>query len=228
MRLCSRREECLIAADVDTFGNPNCAGRKYLKVTYSCVDSKLLLGTSDRETSTEEIIHTTSFPAWVRGLDHSVQNNHRFRFDVKTPTEPSNSFHLEMQSDEEDNDSSKPTNQKFVNFLSGWVSARKYVENNKQKFILYLAVSLSVGIIAFLTVLGVRLFVIRRPRNSSKLDITPDTEDQFFSDSDLEQFDPPEDLPPAPPVTTTLRRHDSDAQPRAPITTGPELNHYFS
>lgn len=61
------------------------------------------------------------------------------------------------------------------------------------------------------------------------LQITPETEDQFFSDSDLEQFEPPEPLPlPVNNYTASMKRKDSDVLPRAPVNTGKDLNHYFS
>ncbi|GBN77635.1 hypothetical protein AVEN_168183-1 [Araneus ventricosus] len=103
---------------------------------------------------------------------------------------------------------------------------------NKDKLVLYLTISLAIGFLVFITFLAGRFVITRleggRGGSSSKFNITPETEDQFFSDSDLEHFEPPDPLPPPPPLnyTASMKRKDSEAAPRAPIDPGSD--HYFS
>ncbi|XP_015922330.1 protein eva-1 homolog C isoform X2 [Parasteatoda tepidariorum] len=235
-RICSGKENCSLLADTLTFGDPMCKGRKHLKVKYSCVE-KMVLVKQSISMSSGESIETTSFPGWFRGKDQSMkQPNHWPRNYIGRTTESSDLLKSEMQSDEVPIDyyktGSTTEKRKIVGFMSGWVSAHKYVQGNKDKFILYTTVSLGVGFLLFITVLAGRLFMNRMRTKSDDdnvIHITPETEDQFFSDSDLDQFEPPEPLPlPVNNYTASMKRKDSDVLPRAPINTGRDLNHYFS
>ncbi|KAK8760751.1 hypothetical protein V5799_027979 [Amblyomma americanum] len=49
-----------------------------------------------------------------------------------------------------------------IGFVTEWVAAYKFVQANKEKFILYLTLSLGCGVVAFLAVLSARLYVLRR------------------------------------------------------------------
>ncbi|GBN28916.1 Protein eva-1 C [Araneus ventricosus] len=71
--LCSGKQNCSLRADDRTFGSPGCRGTKHLKVAYNCVE-RVLLRPAGRHPA-EEAIQTTSFPAWVRGVDHSAHSN---------------------------------------------------------------------------------------------------------------------------------------------------------
>ncbi|GFS32023.1 protein eva-1 C [Nephila pilipes] len=231
--ICAGKQNCSLKADDRTFGNPGCEGKKHLKVAYNCVGKALLLQPNRRPV--EESIQTTSFPAWARGIDQSSQNSYWPRvYDSASSTRPSDSSKLEMQSDEVPTNYKKETltgDQELVGFMSKWMSAHKYMTGNKDKLILYVSISLAIGFLVFVTVLAGRFVITRlETRRSSNFNITPETEDQFFSDSDLEQYDPPDPLPPPPILnyTASMKRHDSDASPRAPISPGNELNHYFS
>ena len=101
---------------------------------------------------------------------------------------------------------------------------------NKDRLILYVTLTMGVGLVVFATALIARFVMIHvQYKRNNKPEIIPVSDDQFFSDSDLEQYEPPDNLP--PPVinyTASLRRQSSDAQPRAPVADGSELNHYFS
>ncbi|XP_054715453.1 protein eva-1-like [Uloborus diversus] len=233
MRQCVGEQKCTVVANVSTFGSPHCAGRKHLKIAYSCVNGEILNTEFRGLTSEEEMIHTTLLPRmgtccgpsiWRQQEANSAQTVHPFK---SAPTEPSNLFKSEMQSDEvsSGDEQNKPTqNKQLVGFMSELMSARKYMEGNKHKLILYVSLSVAIGLIAFVSVLAARLYIIRM--RSRKDNLPPAPEDPFFSDSDLEQFDPP-DEPPVPTVSySTLRRHDSDAQPRTPITAADDK--YFS
>ncbi|CAL1279898.1 unnamed protein product [Larinioides sclopetarius] len=234
--LCSGKQNCSLRADDRTFGSPGCRGTKHLKVAYNCVE-RVLLRPAGRHPS-EETIQTTSFPAWARGVDHSAQSNlwpDSAGSDSSTPA--SDSSKLEMQSDEVPITNYKREalagDRELVGFMSKWMTAHKYMKGNKDKLVLYLSISLAIGFLVFVTVLAGR-FVITRLEGGGggssriKFNTTPETEDQFFSDSDLEHFEPPDPLPPPPPLnyTASMRRKDSEAAPRAPIDHGSD--HYFS
>ncbi|GIX82588.1 hypothetical protein CDAR_287811 [Caerostris darwini] len=231
--LCFRKQNCSLKADDRTFGNPGCKGTKYLKVSYNCVEKILLL--ESKEGTADGSVQTTSFPAWLRGVDHSVENIFwPNKYEAEAPTPPSDSSTPEMQSDEviKYHRETLTGDQELVGFMSKWMSAHKYMTGNKEKLILYVSISLAIGLLVFVTVLAGRFVITRlETRHNNKFDITPETEDQFFSDSDLEQFEPPDPLPPPPPImnyTASMKRHDSNASPRVPISPGNELNHYFS
>lgn len=237
VRQCNGHQRCVLTANTATFGEMKCIGRKHLKVTYSCVDSYLLKRPfSSTEKPNEETIHTTSFPGWVRAFDPPLLNSLQKQpneYALRT-TLPSNTFRSEMQSDEVPLDAGNQRqlegDQKVVGFMSEVMSAHKYMTGNKDKLILYVTLTMGLGILVFATVLIARFLVshIQYKRDSKPEVIQID--DQFFSDSDLEHYDPPDDHLPPPIVnyTASLRRQSSDAQPRAPVTDGSELNHYFS
>lgn len=95
---------------------------------------------------------------------------------------------------------------------------------------MYVTLTMGVGLVIFATVLIARFVIIHvQYKRNNRPEIVPVSDDQFFSDSDLEAYEPPDTLP--PPVinyTASLRRQSSDALPRAPVTDGSEHNHYFS
>ncbi|KAF8774790.1 Protein eva-1 like protein [Argiope bruennichi] len=230
--LCSGKQNCSLRADDKTFGSPGCRGTKHLKVAYNCVE-RVLLRLPGRHPA-EETIQTTSFPAWVRGVDPSAQSNlwpDSGSRDDSTPA--SDSSKLEMQSDEVPAINYKKEalagDQELVGFMSKWMTAHKYMKGNKDKLVLYLSISLAIGFLVFVTVLAGRFVItkLESNRRNNKFNITPETEDQFFSDSDLEHFEPPDPLPPPPlNYTASMRRKDSEVAPRAPINPGNE--HCFS
>ncbi|XP_055950125.1 protein eva-1 homolog C-like isoform X2 [Argiope bruennichi] len=129
--LCSGKQNCSLRADDKTFGSPGCRGTKHLKVAYNCVE-RVLLRLPGRHPA-EETIQTTSFPAWVRGVDPSAQSNlwpDSGSRDDSTPA--SDSSKLEMQSDEVPAINYKKEalagDQELVGFMSKWMTAHKYMK----------------------------------------------------------------------------------------------------
>lgn len=235
VRTCSGLPECSIEASTDVFGSPNCAVKKlkHLKLTYLCVDKDILNRLPSHKGEEKDVIYATSYPAWAGGVDHSTLYGYQsYSPQMKVASTPASSFNFEMQSDEvptENQDENGLRNSKLIGFMSKWISAYKYVSLNKDKLILYVAVTIGVGFLLFVTILLVRFIILRTgSRHSSKITITPDTDDQFFSDSDMEHYDPPERIASINHAASSLKRQDSDTQPRAPVSTGAEPNHYFS
>ncbi|KAH7938279.1 hypothetical protein HPB49_022028 [Dermacentor silvarum] len=124
-----------------------------------------------------------------------------------------------------------------VGFVTEWVAAYKFIRANKEKFILYVTLSVGCGVVAFLVVLSARLYVQRRRDRQRAKAKCSEPLSCSFDDSDGggggDQFD----------VTGTagrhahtievvryanrsgMRRQDSDTNPRAPMSRS--MNNYY-
>ncbi|KAL3222533.1 hypothetical protein MRX96_004988 [Rhipicephalus microplus] len=122
-----------------------------------------------------------------------------------------------------------------VGFVTEWVAAYKFIQANKEKFILYVTLSVGCGVVAFLVVLSARLYVQRRRDRQRAKAKCSEPLSCSFDDSDGggggDQFD----------VTggrhahtievvryanrSGMRRQDSDTHPRAPMSRS--MNNYY-
>ncbi|GIX72302.1 uncharacterized protein CEXT_744511 [Caerostris extrusa] len=138
---------------------------------------------------------------------------------------PQTTVKTDMQSDEnsgEEGDANSTTlegDQKVIGFLTEWVSAYNFIKENKEKFILYLTLSLSVALVAVLAILTTR-FYLRRARRmregaaaaAAKPPLPPDTAGgggiSPFGDecTDLDHFDSGVDVVRFA-ARSSLRRH---------------------
>lgn len=107
--------------------------------------------------------------------------------------------------------------------------------------ILYLSVSIAAGLVVLMLVVIIRLTIQkRRERKRAKLNITEPLPNGFCDDisdidqdiTDLSHSSPPRQDPSVAVVRytsrSTMRRQDSDTNPRAPITTRGQNNFYYS
>lgn len=104
------------------------------------------------------------------------------------------------------------------------------LSENKEKFILYVTLSLGVGVLLFLLVLTFRLYSQQqRQLKKAKLNISEPLPLTFDENcSDLDQYDPRQDQSVEVVRYTnmsTIRRQDSTSQPRAPLSHS--MNNYY-
>lgn len=272
MSSCHGRRKCSVGADVGTFGSPGCppGTRLFLKVVHTCVPKEVLkdldLGGSEESGKDQEDSDYTGFieepryvpPATVSPppdfyLPHfksSPTVKPQSAEDMKGMVDVQTTVKTDMQSDEnsgEDGDANTTAlegDQKVVGFLSEWVSAYNYIKENKGKFILYLSLSLSVGVVAFLAVLTAKYYVTRS-RNRQRRAKPPAPESPtmggcspFGEDcTDLDHFDNPNRIQDSGvevvryATRSSLKRaqaHQDDDEekgfPRAPVRA---LNNYY-
>ncbi|KAL1436558.1 hypothetical protein MTO96_049463 [Rhipicephalus appendiculatus] len=130
-----------------------------------------------------------------------------------------------------------------IGFITEWVAAYKFVKANKEKFILYVLLSLGCGVVAFLAVLSARLYAQRRRDDSPE----PETKcseplSGSFDECDgggggVDQVDASTGGSATRHAHTIevvryanrpgIRRHDSDTYPRAPVTRS-TTSYYYS
>ncbi|XP_067118715.1 protein eva-1-like isoform X1 [Centruroides vittatus] len=256
MSSCHGRRKCSIGADVGTFGNPSCpkGNSLFLKVVYTCVPREILkdldLGGSEDGKDQPDDSDYTGFieaPRYVpvtptsadRGLEDS-KFTPSFKYvpdlgrdEIRTTQK------TDIQSDENIEEEFPDVNctvvddQKVIGFLTEWISAYNFIKENKEKFILYLTLSLGAGLLTFMVVLAVRLYILKRKeRKRANLNITDTIPTAFGEDgSDLDHFDTSDrpdngvDVIRYGTNRSTMRRQDSDTYPRAPM--GRSLNNYY-
>ncbi|CAL1294257.1 unnamed protein product [Larinioides sclopetarius] len=191
MSSCHGRRKCSIGADVGTFGKPGCppGTRLFLKVVHTCVPKEILkdldLGGSEESKDQEDSDYTGFIeePRYVPPVTSGplVEANQP-KPTLKPPPPQVESgggvtkgdvqqttVKTDMQSDEnsgEEGDANSTTlegDQKVIGFLTEWVSAYNFIKENKEKFILYLTLSLSIALVALLAILTTK-FYLRRSR----------------------------------------------------------------
>jgi hypothetical protein len=127
-----------------------------------------------------------------------------------------------------------------IGFITEWIGAYNYLKDNTEKLALYLMVSISAGLVLFLVVVVGRLCVQkRRERARAQLNISEPLPNGFGDDmSDLDQditdLSHGSSRMPEPNVEmvrytsrSTMRRQDSDTNPRAPMART-HNNFYYS
>nr|XP_037281337.1 protein eva-1 homolog C-like [Rhipicephalus microplus] len=252
---CHGRRKCTVAADMGTFGNPSCHkdSRLFLKVVYTCVPKEILkdldIGGSDsakdkldedEEGYVEEARYQPSTfspagdpyasakPLPARPMDRNA-----------LPVAPNKKNDVQSDRTAEDEKHVNCTlggnGHRAVGFVTEWVAAYKFIQANKEKFILYVTLSVGCGVVAFLVVLSARLYVQRRRDRQRAKAKCSEPLSCSFDDSDGggggDQFD----------VTggrhahtievvryanrSGMRRQDSDTHPRAPMSRS--MNNYY-
>ncbi|GAB6032483.1 hypothetical protein CHUAL_011114 [Chamberlinius hualienensis] len=128
-----------------------------------------------------------------------------------------------------------------INVLSEWISAFNFLRGNKEKLVLYVSVSIAAGLVVFMCVVIARLIVQkRRERKKANLNITEPLPNGFSDDmsdvdqdiTDLSHSSPPNRPDPSVSVVrytshSTMRRQDSDTNPRAPLANRSHNNFYY-
>ncbi|XP_077485954.1 protein eva-1-like [Amblyomma americanum] len=256
---CHGRRRCTVNADVGTFGNPGCHrdSRLFLKVVYTCAPKAILKDLDiggrdstkekpdeDEEGYVEEARYEPSTFSPAEELYASAEPMPDAPMD-RNRTPGSTNRKGEMQSDrttEDDrhiNCTLNGVGHRAIGFVTEWVAAYKFVQANKEKFILYLTLSLGCGVVAFLAVLSARLYVLRR--RDKQRDEAKCAEPLKCSLSDLDgvgvtdQFDVAGSMPRHAHTIDVvryanrsgIRRHDSDTHPRAPVSRSTN-NFYYS
>ncbi|GFQ81888.1 protein eva-1 [Trichonephila clavata] len=245
MNSCHGRRRCSLSADSIAFGVPPCSAKAkmFLKVVYTCVpkdslqdlefeeDNDLDYPSIFKEPNASEILHNlkSADNLNIKVTTPSYHHNDPVEITVATTTKK-----VDVQSDETSDDSTDVNctvvddNQKVIGFISEWIAAYKFITENKEKFILYVTLSLGAGILLFLLVLTVRLYTQQqRTLKKAKLNVSEPLP-TFEDCSDLEPFDPRQDNSVEVVRYTnmsTIRRQDSTSQPRAPLSHS--MNNYY-
>ncbi|XP_049528345.1 protein eva-1 isoform X1 [Dermacentor silvarum] len=254
---CHGRRKCTVAADMGTFGNPSCHkdSRLFLKVVYTCVPKEILkdldIGGSDsakdkldedEEGYVEEARYQPSTFSPAGGLYASAKPLPAVPMDrnlIPVPTNKKSDVQSDRTAEDEKhvNCTLGGNGHRAVGFVTEWVAAYKFIRANKEKFILYVTLSVGCGVVAFLVVLSARLYVQRRRDRQRAKAKCSEPLSCSFDDSDGggggDQFD----------VTGTagrhahtievvryanrsgMRRQDSDTNPRAPMSRS--MNNYY-
>ncbi|XP_035227155.1 protein eva-1 homolog C-like [Stegodyphus dumicola] len=247
MNSCNGRRKCVLTADTKTFGVTGCSAktRIFLRVVFTCVPKDSL---QDLEFHEETEI---DYPSILKEPDvseilHNLKSSDNIN--IIKPTTPSN-YHkgsidlnvtttkkVDVQSDETSDDlvdancTTVDDNQKVIGFITEWIAAYKFITENKEKFILYITLSLGLGVLLFLLVLTFRLYTQQQQTlKKAKLNISEPLPLTFDEDcSDLDQYDPRQDQSVEVVRYTnmsTIRRQDSTSQPRAPLSHS--MNNYY-
>ncbi|XP_035214895.1 protein eva-1-like, partial [Stegodyphus dumicola] len=273
MSSCHGRRKCSVGADVGTFGIPGCpAGtRLFLKVVHTCVPKEILKdldlgGSEDKDQEDSDytgfieeprympdatmgpLLEATQPPMKVTPTLKALLEEGVTKMDGQQTT-----VKTDMQSDEnsgEEGDASSTNldgDQKVIGFLSEWVSAYNFIKENKEKFILYLTLSLSIALVAILAIVTTKFYMrrsrrLREERGLPTKSPLPDTPPSgggispFGEDcTDLDHFDNPARDSSVDVVRfatrSSLRRaqpiEDDDCSfPRAPVRA--QNNYYYS
>lgn len=249
---CHGRRKCTVAADMGTFGNPSCHkdSKLFLKVVYTCVPKEILkdldIGGSDankdkleedEEGYVEEARYQPSTFSPLGVMHPSVKPLPGAPMDRNLI--PSSTKKTDIHGDESSDDDKhinctiNGKGHRAVGFLTEWVAAYKFIKENKEKFILYVTLSLGCGLVAFLMVLSARLYVQRRrDRHRAKTKASEPLSCSFDDSDGGDQFD----VASGPRHTSTIevvryanrtgmRRQDSDTHPRAPMSRS--MNNYY-
>ncbi|KAG8177248.1 hypothetical protein JTE90_010165 [Oedothorax gibbosus] len=247
MNSCQGRRRCMLDADSIAFGLTSCSvkAKVFLKVVYTCVpkdslqdlefeeESELDYPSIFKEPNVSEILHNlkSADNLNVRATTPTYYYKDLMDFNVVTTTKK-----VDVQSDETNDEipdvncTVAEDNQKVVGFISEWIAAYKFITENKEKFILYVTLSLGAGILLFLLVLTCRLYSQnQRTLKKAKLNISEPLPLAFEEDySDLDQYDPRQDQSVEVVRYTnmsTIRRQDSTSTPRAPLSHS--MNNYY-
>ncbi|XP_015922341.1 protein eva-1 homolog C [Parasteatoda tepidariorum] len=251
MNNCQGRRRCTLSADSIAFGITGCStkAKVFLRVVYTCVPKDSLQDIEFQEEADFDYPNVFKEPN-VSEILHNLKSEDSINIKFTTPSSYQNVIHkdisdltivtttkkADVQSDETSDDLTDVNctvaddNQKVVGFLSEWIAAYKFITENKEKFILYVTLSLGVGILLFLLVLTVRLYSQQQQSlKKAKLNISDPLPLGFDEDcSDLDQYDPRQDQSVEVVRYTnmsTIRRQDSTNQPRAPLSHS--MNNYY-
>jgi len=172
--LCQGRLSCELHADPDLFDRPCPADHNaYLRVTYTCVPKKILLNAfiDDDSESRSNVTKpapdqrlppaTDPAPSTPRSGKTStprydgVQGDVSYRLPPSLPPPP--------RGDAWDDTQPMTASQRHViGFITEWITAYRFVSDNKEKFILYLTLSVTGGLLLCLLAVILRLYCQRR------------------------------------------------------------------
>ncbi|XP_042906927.1 protein eva-1 homolog C isoform X2 [Parasteatoda tepidariorum] len=274
MSSCHGRRKCSIGADVGTFGKPGCptGTRLFLKVVHTCVPKEILkdldIGGNDDSKDQDDSDYTGFIeepryvpPATMGPLLEASQPPIKGTPTLKPQLEEGvtkldvqqTTVKTDMQSDEnsgeegEANSTNLEGDQKVIGFFTEWVSAYNFIKENKEKFILYLTLSLSLALLVVFVILTTKFYMrrsrrLREARGAANKPPIPDTPpgsggiSPFGEDcTDLDHFDNPARDSGVEVVRfatrSSLRRaqpiEDDDCSfPRAPVRA--QNNYYYS
>lgn len=241
MKSCHGRKKCSISVDLMTFENPGCkqGTRLFLKVVYTCVPQAILKDLELGSDVDKDVDEDGDYPTFIeepRPYDVSTTSIPSSEITDKDITEYGGTYKPDVQSDEytteelTENCTTVERNHRVIGFLTEWISAYTFVKANQERFILYLTLSLSAGLLAFLIVLAGRLYFQRQQeRKRAKLHITDPLPSVFDDASELDHYDSSGRQENSVEVVrytnrSTISRQDSDSHPRAPIS----HNYYYS
>ncbi|GIX89976.1 uncharacterized protein CEXT_392101, partial [Caerostris extrusa] len=226
MNSCHGRRRCSLSADPIAFGLPPCSAkaRIFLKVVYTCdslqdlefeEENDLDYPSIFKEPNVSEILHNLKSADNLNIKVTTPSYHHKDTVDLTLAT----TTKVDVQSDETSDDSTD---------VNCTVVDDNQKVRTKEKFILYVTLSLGAGILLFLLVLTVRLYSQQqRTLKKAKLNVSEPLP-TFEDCSDLEPFDPRQDNSVEVVRYTnmsTIRRQDSTSQPRAPLSHS--MNNYY-
>ncbi|KAG8193519.1 hypothetical protein JTE90_003730 [Oedothorax gibbosus] len=267
MSSCHGRRKCSVGADVGTFGHPGCpqGTRLFLKVVHTCAPKEILkdleLGGGDdgadddyagfvEEPRYAPPPHTPTAPLEERPPKDPPPPKHPAAgVEEGGKEEAQTTVKTDMQSDENSGEQEgNPTSKEgsVVGFLTEWVSAYNFIRENKEKFVLYLTLGLSLALVLILGVMTARFYARRRrsstssgPRETASSSKGGPEARGGIGPFDPDPFDPSagggsiEVLRFPNSRTSSLRRaldeHEEDdcSFPRAPVR-APHNNYYYS
>ncbi|XP_075551739.1 protein eva-1-like [Dermacentor variabilis] len=253
---CHGRRKCTVAADMGTFGNPGCHrdSRLFLKVVYTCAPKEILkdldIGGTDspkdrmdeeEEGYVEEARYQPSTFSPDGGPYAPAESLPAVPMDRNLIPEPANKNLLRDRTVEDEqhvNCTLNGSGHRAIGFVTEWVAAYKFVKANKEKFILYVLLSLGCGIVAFLVVLSARLYVRRgRDQHQDEAKCSEPLSSSFDGCDGAGGVDPAGATGSATRHAHTIevvryadrsgvRRHDSDTYPRAPVSRSTNSYYY--
>ncbi|XP_075751688.1 protein eva-1 homolog C isoform X2 [Rhipicephalus microplus] len=249
---CHGRRRCTVAATMGTFGNPGCHkdSRLYLKVVYTCAPKEILkeLDIGGTDSPKDRMDEEEEGYVEEAGYQPSSSSPEAGPMDQNLVPEPSNRK-IDMlrdrtaEDDKHVNCTLNGSGHRAIGFITEWVAAYKFVKANKEKFILYVLLSLGFGVVAFLAVLSARLYAQGRREEPHE----PETKlseplSGSFDDCDgggvgVDQVDTSTGCSVTRHAHTIevvryasrpgISHHDSDTYPRAPVTRS-TTSYYYS
>ncbi|XP_055306897.1 protein eva-1 [Sitodiplosis mosellana] len=160
MQLCHGRRRCTISADRANFGNPcRPESRVYLKVVYTCIPRKVLKDQFDASIEPDE-------PQQIdmdQDQDDLYDEDQFFRESEAIPPAPK--LHRELATSDMPTSLSEPSSSVNPPLRS---RDSNQLEENQEKFFLYLFISVTVGVLLCLTLVIGRLVLQKRQVKSDK------------------------------------------------------------
>lgn len=257
---CHGRRRCTVAADMGTFGNPGCHkdSRLYLKVVYTCAPKEILkdldIGGTDSpkdrlDEEEEGYVEEARYQPSTFSPEAPAKSLPAVPMDRNLVPEPANKK-IDMlrdrtaEDDKHVNCTLNGNGHRAIGFITEWVAAYKFVKANKEKFILYVLLSLGCGIVAFLAVLSARLYCQRRRDSAQQAaeikcsePLTASFDECDGAGGRVDQADNSNAGSATRHAHTIevvryasrpcIRRHDSDTYPRAPVARS-TTSYYYS
>ncbi|XP_024940393.1 protein eva-1 homolog C isoform X8 [Cephus cinctus] len=190
MNMCHGKRHCSVAANSTTFGDP-CKpdSRMYLKVVYTCVETRYKLSSIGKEGKVQKRLRTPTEDTTGMMLGDTGGNN---KAELST-LPPTNCTTVVYAFPEED--------RVVVGYLNEWINAYSFISKNQEKFYLYIIVSSTAGILLFLGVVIGRLLVSRhRAKRDAKFHANNEPLPNGFTD-DISEIDADIDLTTPAPVS---------------------------